>query len=91
MKMYLYVYIFDRSDYKQWGFKIPRRDLVYHNISLKELDKKDFTILKIDGTEIIVEAKDTSFAETNRGQYGNMPNTVDVVPGDLIRIEVVLD
>ena len=91
MKMYLYVYIFDRSEDKQWGFKIPRRDLVFHDISLNELDKKDFTILKMDGTEIIVEAKDTSYVVLQRGPYGNMPNTVDVVPGDLIRVEVDLE
>lgn len=91
MKMYMYVYIFDRSDYKQWGFKIPRRDLVYHEISLDELDEQDLTILKMDGTEIVVEAKDTSYVVLHRGPYGNMPNTVDVAPGDLIRIEVVLD
>ena len=90
MKMYLYVYIFDRSDFKQWGFKIPQRDLVYHKISLNELDKKDITVLKMDGTEIIVEAKDTSYVELHRGPYGNMPNTIDVNPGDLIRIEVDL-
>lgn len=90
MKMYLYVYIFDRSDYKEWGFKIPARDLIYHKILLNELDKKDITILKMDGTEIIVEAKDTAFVALHRGEYGNIPNTVDVLPGDLIRIEVDL-
>jgi hypothetical protein len=90
MKMYLYVYIYDRPDFNQWGFKIMGRDLVYHKMSLKELDKKDITILKMDGIEIIVEAKDTSFAATHRGEYGNIPNTVAVVPGDLVRIEVDL-
>lgn len=91
MKMYLHVYIFDRSDFKQWGFKIPRRDLVYHDILLEDLEGKEILIRKMDGTEIVIEAKDMAYAETYRGQYGNMPNTVDVLPGDLIRIEVDLD
>lgn len=91
MKMYLHVYIFDRPEFKQWGFKIPRRDLVYHDISLEDLEEKDILIRKMDGAEIVVEAKDMAYAETHRGQYGNMPNTVDVLPGDLIRIEIDLD
>ena len=91
MKMYLHVYIFDRSQFKQWGFKIPRRDLAYHEISLEDLEEKDILIRKMDGTEIVVEEKDVSYAETHRGQYGNIPNTVDVLPGDLIRIEIDLD
>ncbi len=90
-KMYLHVYIYDRPDFKQWGFKILRRTLAFHDVILKELEGKDLLILKMDGTEVIVEGKDVSFAETHRGEYGNIPNTVLVEAGDLVRIEINLD
>ena len=90
-KMYLNVYIYDRADFNQWGFKLLRRELAFHNAKIDTLVGKDLLILKMDGTEITVEAKDVMYAETQRGEYGNIPNTVSVAAGDLIRIEIDLD
>ena len=83
MKCYFHVYLYVYED--GWGFRVPKRDVLFYNVDPDELNDKP-TIVLADNLEQI-EIEDMKFAFFNNKLYGSFKSD-EVEKNDLLRVEV---